>query len=417
MTSEDLDSAELRNYRLAARAWLADNMTPLARDDEGNVLVDRPSSERYAHVRALQARLFEGGFAGITYPTEYGGAGLDLDHERVFLEEGAGYDLPTRDLGVSLSIIGQTLLRYGSDDQKRVHLPRMLRGDEIWLQLLSEPSGGSDLAGLVARADRDGSNYVLNGQKTWSTGALFADFALCPARTNWDVPKHRGISLFIVDLRAPGIEIRPIRQIDGGAEYCEEFLTDVVVSADDIVGAENDGWTVVRALLAIEHEWVGRTGGSRSAAYDTDVSDLVSLVRRRGLEHDDTARRRVAEVRERSTVQRVLVRRISGGMAEGSLEPSYGNLLKLGSGLLAQMQAEAAFALAGSAVVAWPPGGADEGVVTEHLLTRRLTIASGTSEVQRNAIAEGVLGLPREVAVDRDRPFREVLGLDGGARR
>src|SRR5262245_65945638 len=132
MTTEDLDSAELREYRLQARAWLADNLAPLARDDEGNVLVDRRSAERYAHVRALQARLFEGGYAGITYPTEYGGAGLDLDHERVFLEEGTGYDLPTRDLGVSLSIVGQTLLRFGSDDQKRVHLPRMLRGHEIW---------------------------------------------------------------------------------------------------------------------------------------------------------------------------------------------------------------------------------------------------------------------------------------------
>src|SRR5262249_20617535 len=222
---------------------------------------------------------------------------------------------------------------------------------------------------------------------------------------------------FIVDLRAPGIEIRPIRQIDGGAEYCEEFLTDVVVSADDILGAENDGWTVVRALLAIEHEWVGRTGGNRSATYDNDVSDLVALVRRRRRDPEDPARRRVAEVRERSTVQRALVRRISGGMAHGSLDPSYGNLLKLGSGLLAQVQAEAAFALAGSAVVAWPPGSADGGIVTEHLRTRRLTIASGTSEVQRNAIAEGVLGLPRETSVDRDRPFRDVLGPDGGARR
>jgi alkylation response protein AidB-like acyl-CoA dehydrogenase len=410
MTSEDLDSAPMHEYRLQARAWLAANMSPVPRDGDGNAIADGPTADRFARARVMQARLFDGGYAGITYPAEYGGGGLDLDHERVFLEEAASFDMPTRDFGVSLNIVGKTLLRFGTDDQKRAHIPKMLAGEEIWLQLLSEPSGGSDIAGLIARADKDGASYLLNGQKTWSTGALYADFAMCPVRTNWRVPKHQGITMFIVDLRAPGIEIRPIRQIDGGAEFCEEFLTDVVVSADDIVGEENDGWTVMRGLLEIEHEWVGRAGPARSGTHDADVDDLVALVRRRGLEHDEGARRSVAEVRERMTVHRVLAGRVSSALASGQLDQSYGNLLKLGSGLLAQKRAETALELAGSSAIAWRPGSSEESIVGEHLRTRRLTIASGTSEIQRNNISERALALPRETSPDRDRPFDEVVG-------
>ena len=407
MSNEHLDSPELREYRVQARDWLAAHMTPLRRDDDGNPIVEGASAERFAHARALQARLSEGGYAGITFPVEYGGAGLDLDHERVFLEEAAGYDMPTWDFGVSLNICGMSLLRFGSDEQKRRHVPRMLNGEELWLQLLSEPSGGSDIAGLITRADKDGDRYLLNGQKTWSTGAQHADFALCPARTRWDVPKHQGISMFILDLRAPGIEIRAIRQIDGGAEFYEEFLTDVPVSADDLIGTEDDGWSIMRGLLAIEHEWVGRAGTGRSSTQEVGVDDLVALVRRRGLAHDDGARRRVAEIRERMVVQRALVSRLSRGVASGALDESYGNLAKLGSGPLAQLRTETALELSGISGIAWDPESSDL-VAREFLRARRFTIASGTSEVQRNNVSERSLGLPREASNDRDRPFNEV---------
>ena len=202
-------------------------------------------------------------------------------------EEATAYGMPTHVFAKSLNILGKTLLEFGSSEQKRRHLPRMLRGEEIWLQLLSEPTGGSDLAGPVSNASRDGDTYILNGQMTWSTGAGFADFAMCPARTRFDVPKHSGISMFIIHPRLPGIEIRPIKQINGESDFCEDFLIDVMVPADCMIGEENDGWTVVRGLLEIEHEWVGGTGGVYTPS--SDVDDLVALLKRRGLEADDGA--------------------------------------------------------------------------------------------------------------------------------
>jgi alkylation response protein AidB-like acyl-CoA dehydrogenase len=282
----------------------------------------------------------------------------------------------------------------------------MLRGEEIWLQLLSEPTGGSDLAGLVMRATKDGDSYVLNGQKTWSTGAHVADFAMCPARTRWDVPKHQGISLFIVDLRLPGIEIRPIKQINAEQDFCEEFLTDVVVPADCLIGKEDDGWSVVRGLLEIEHEWVGRTGG----VYTTpaDVDDFVGLLKRRGLASDLGARRQVAGIFTLQAVQRALAIRVSEGIAARALPAAYGGLLKLGNDNLRQRRSEAALSLAGSTGIAWRPGAAGEEITGVYLRARSAPIAGGTAEIQRNNVSERGLDLPREPAIDRDRPFNEV---------
>jgi alkylation response protein AidB-like acyl-CoA dehydrogenase len=408
MSTEELDSPDVREFRLRARHWLDASMARLQQADDGTfIAVAHPSdTDKVAHARTLQARLFDAGFAGITYPTEYGGAGLTLDHERAFAEEALPYDMPTQVFAVSLNILGKTLLKYGTDEQKQRHLPKMLRGEEIWLQLLSEPTGGSDLAGLVMRAAKDGDSYVLNGQKTWSTGAHVADFAMCPARTRWDVPKHQGISLFIVDLRLPGIEIRPIKQINGEQDFCEEFLTDVVVPADCLIGKEDEGWSVVRGLLEIEHEWVGRTGG----VYTTpaDVDDFVGLLKRRGLMSDTGARRQVAGIFTLQAVQRALAVRVSEGIAAKALPAAYGGLLKLGNDNLRQRRSEAMLALAGSNGIAWQPGGAGEEITGVYLRARSAPIAGGTAEIQRNNVSERGLDLPREPAVDRDRPFNEV---------
>ena len=211
----------LHEYRMSARAWAEANLTPTvgfeAEDEDAEMA-------RIIEDRTIQAKLHEGGFAGFTLPTVYGGQGLTLEHERIFNEEARPYRIPGTNLGVSINILGSTLAAFGTHEQKLRHLPRILSGAEIWLQLLSEPSGGSDLGGLLTSAIRDGDNFVVNGQKTWSTGAYASDFALCPVRTRWDVPKHKGISVLIIDLRTPGIEIRRIRQINGGAEFCEEFF-------------------------------------------------------------------------------------------------------------------------------------------------------------------------------------------------
>ncbi len=402
---DSLESPELHEYRLKARTWLADNV-PRATDPDVDHDLD-PRSDRFAELKARQQRLYEAGYAGFNFRKEYGGQGLTLEHERIFREEAMGYDLPGINFGVSINILGATLEAYGTHEQKLNHIPNILSGKELWLQLLSEPSGGSDLAGLLTSAKRDGDSFIVNGQKTWSTGAHLSDFALCPVRTRWDVPKHKGISVLIVDLKSPGIEIRRIKQIDGGADFCEEFFTDVVVPASNLVGEENDGWRVARGLLEIEHAWVGR-GGTRTPS-DHGVAPLVSLATRKGLAQDQGVRRRVVALHAAAVVQSLVSARLADGMASGKLDPGYGSLLKLGSDNVIQRRAELALELAGGDGVTWPadqPGGDSWSQAFLH--TRQESIAGGTDEIQRNNVSERVLGLPREPAVDRDVPFNQV---------
>jgi alkylation response protein AidB-like acyl-CoA dehydrogenase len=405
-----IESEELHEYRLLARKWLRDNVRPLPRNPDGTTqAVDRGglTPEKVASARLQQRILHEAGYAGFTYPKQYGGLELTYDHQRVFLEEATVYDMPTLTFSVSLNILGPTLLAFGTEEQKATHIPRMLAGEEIWMQLLSEPSGGSDLAGLLTRATRFDDSYVLNGQKTWSTGAMHADFALCPARTRWDVPKHHGISMFIVDLNAPGVEKRRIRQINDEADFCEEFFTEVVVPESNLVGNENDGWRIARGLLEIEHSWVGRSGGGRMEP--AIVDDLVAMAHRRGLAGDAGIRRAIASLYAAQRVHALTAIRVSNALESGKLIQGYGGILKLGAANNVQRRAELGLALAGSSGVAWPADEKDAGAWSATFLTSRSSpIAGGTNEVQRNNVAERGLGLPRELSSDRDLPFNEV---------
>jgi alkylation response protein AidB-like acyl-CoA dehydrogenase len=408
MTNDDerIESAELRAYRQQVRTWLAENAQRYEGPDPD--LDTNPSPERIAWGRAMQAKLHDAGYAGFTYPVEYGGQGLTLDHERVFREEIAGYDIPTRMFGVSINILGATIAQFGTHEQKDQHLRKILRGEELWLQLLSEPSGGSDLAGLLTSATRDGDRYVVNGQKTWSTGAHWADFALCPVSTSWDVPKHRGISVLMLDLRTPGVKIRPIKEITGEAHFCDEFLTDVLVPVSNLHGEENGGWSVLRGLLAIEHSWVGRGGAKRSDFRD-DVSDIVDLARRQGVAGDPGVRRSVTALHVMLRAQKLVSGRISHGVATHQLDHNLGGALKIGNDVLAQRCNEAALAIAGTAGVAWDPGDrAAEAVSHGYLISRSAPIAGGTAEIVRNNVSEKALGLPREPTLDRDLPFNQV---------
>lgn len=326
-----------------------------------------------------------------------------MEHERVFTEEAAGYDMPSTNFGVSINILGATLVAYGTHEQKRAHVANILAGKELWLQFLSEPSGGSDLAGLLTSATRDGDAYLVNGQKTWSSSAHLSDYGLCPVRTQWDVPKHQGISMLIVDLKSPDIEVRRI----DGADFCEEFFTDLVVPASNLVGEENKGWRVARGLLEIEHAWVGRGGSSVSS--EEGEATLVSLARSKGLARDQGVRRRLADLHVASVAQRLVSARVSDAMSSGLLPSGYGGILKLGDDIVTQRWAELALELAGGRGVTWEPEEADAGEWSQVFLnSRRVSIAGGTDEIQRNNISERVLGLPREPALDRDVPFNQV---------
>jgi len=398
-------SDDLRDYRQQLQTWLAGNIDRYPGADPD--MDTHVTPERMAYNRATQAKLYDAGYAGFTFPVEVGGQGLTLDHEQVFRDEIVGYDVPYRVFSVSINILGATIAQFGTPEQK-AHVRKILRGEELWLQLLSEPSGGSDLAGLLTSAVRDGDEYVLNGSKTWSSQAHNADWAICPVRTSWDVPKHRGISVFLLDLRSPGIEIRQITELTGEAHFCEEFLTDVRVPASCLLGEENEGWSVLRGLLAIEHAWVGR-GGAKRADFRTDVDNLVALARDHGVAGDVGVRRAVTRLHVALQAQRLVSARVSAGVAAHQLDHNLGGALKIGNDDVFQRIAEAGLAIAGAGGVAWEPGDAHAAeAATAYLTSRSASIAGGTAEIVRNNVSEKVLGLPREAGPARDTPFNQV---------
>ncbi|MDD9370266.1 MAG: acyl-CoA dehydrogenase family protein, partial [Acidimicrobiales bacterium] len=246
-------AAELDAYRAEARAWLAANLP----ERQGPALrtAHETTPDQLAADRARQRAVHEAGYLGITLPREYGGQGLTAAHQRIWQEESARYAVPLPGgiaSGVTTTIVLPTLLAHASETQKRDWIPAILRGDELWCQLLSEPGAGSDLAGILTRATRDGDTWVINGTKVWSSGALAADYGICLARTDWDAPKHRGLTWFKVPLHDPAVTVRPIREINGSAEFCEEFLDDVVVGDDMVIGGVNEGWPVAGTMLNVE---------------------------------------------------------------------------------------------------------------------------------------------------------------------
>lgn len=398
-------SDDLHEYRQRLRAWLADN---IERWDGADPDMDTHiTPERMAYNRATQAKLHDAGYAGFTFPVELGGQGLTLAHEQIFREEIVGYDIPYRVFAVSINILGATIAQFGTPEQQE-HVRPILRGEELWLQLLSEPGGGSDLAGLLTSAVRDGDEYILNGSKTWSSQAHLADWAICPVRTSWDVPKHKGISVFLLDLRTPGIEIRQITEITGEAHFCEEFLTDVRVPVSCRLGEENEGWSVLRGLLSIEHAWVGR-GGAKRADFRSDVDNLVALAKEHGVAGDAGVRRTVTRLHVALQAQRLVSTWVSKGVASHQLSHDFGGALKIGNDEVFQRMAEAGLAIAGAAGVAWDPG--DEHAAeaaTAYLTSRSASIAGGTAEIVRNNVSEKVLGLPREAGPTRDTPFNQI---------
>ena len=392
----------LDEFRTRARAFLEQHADPVGterHDDEAATV---------ARAKAFQGALADAGLAAITYPTELGGAGLDAAHQRVFDEESSAFELPSRQFMIGLGMCAPTLLEFGSDAQQRAHLPALLRGDTVWCQLFSEPGAGSDVASLQTRAERDGDEWVVNGQKVWTSGAHYSDFGLLVARTNTDVPKHRGISMFIVDMRAAGITARPLRQIDGHAHFNEVFLDDVRIPADALVGTVDDGWRVAVGMLANERVAIGAGGSSQQMGGEGYVT-LVGLARTCGCADDPVVRQELASLYSRERILALMGQRIRAAFVAGRAPGPEGSVAKLATAILGKRSADLAMAMAGAAGQAWVATDESGGEqAASFLFAPMLAIAGGTSEIQRNIIGERVLGLPKEPAVDRDVPFREL---------
>lgn len=354
--------------------------------------------------RRIQRALFDAGLAGITVPAEYGGAGLTEDHERVVTDtigEFAVSDIP---LAVPLGLCAPTLLEWGTERQRAEHLPGMLSGDHVWCQLFSEPGAGSDLAAVRTRAEATDDGWCLNGQKVWSSYAVESTYGLCVARTDPTVPKHAGLSVFIVDMGDPGIEVRPIRQITGDAEFNEVFLSDVRVPAEAIVGAPGDGWRV--ALTMLSHERVQM--GSRSREFVSGYSDrAIAAARHAGLTSDPLVRQELATIYSLERILKLAAARVEHALETGEDAAAQGSVLKVGMATLAVRAASSVMEILGPGSLVYEE---EHGPAWRMLDSVKLSIAGGTTEIQRNIVGERVLGLPREPTVDRDVPFNQVAG-------
>lgn len=403
---------DLERYRATARAWIQANLRQRAPGARLRAAHDI-TPEQLARGRAEQRVMYEAGYLGITVPKEYGGQGLSDAHQRIWQEESAEYSVPMPGgiaSSVTLGIVLPTLLAHADEDQKRAWIPKLLSGDEIWVQLLSEPGAGSDLAGLLTRATGDGDAWVLNGTKVWSSGAMSADFGICLARTDWDAPKHRGLTWFKVPLHDPRVTVRAVREINGSAEFCEEFLDDVVVGPEMVIGEVGGGWPIANFMLAVERGAGAAQSGAAPASDRRLAPDIVALATARGLDRDPATRQLIAEAHIADFVQTELTRRVGRAMALGKADPTSASLIKLGLGVRDPRRAAIAMEVGGRAAVAWPATSHEAAAPAINFLNGRIySIAGGSNQIQRNIISERLLGLPREQSVDSDRPFREVL--------
>ncbi len=365
-------------FRATLRGWLTKELANLD---------PQPHREDWVARRRWdtdwQHRLFDGGYAGLNWPHEYGGQGASPTEQLIFFEETTKARAPYVGVNfVGTLHAGPTLIEEGSDAQKAAHLPKILRGDEVWCQGFSEPGAGSDLASLRTRAERDGDDYILNGQKIWCSFGHIADVGEFLVRTDAEAPKHRGISWLILPMDLPGIEIRPIKTVLGSSEFCEVFLTDVRVPVTQRVGAENDGWRVTNVTLKYE----------RGTAFVSELIDSLRLCRDIApLIHDAGHKRELGRCYAEFDGLWSLTKRNVSQTSRGA--PGAGGMvIKLAYSEARQRFGELCLRVLERDGL-WIAGNE---LVEERLRTLALTIAAGASQIQRNIISERVLGLPRE---------------------
>ena len=363
--------------------------------------------------KAWRAALFDHGLAGIDYPVEYGGRGLGPEYLQAYRDQSRGL-VPREDatFGIGVGMAMPTIRDYATDELKRRFITPGLRGEEIWCQMYSEPGSGSDLASLSTRAVLDGDEWIVTGQKVWTSGAQHSQLAILLARTDLDAPKHRGITMFVLPVEQDGVTVRPLVQMTGEAEFNEIFIDEARIPKDWVVGEVNGGWTTAVALLAHERVNTGTAsmGGSatqRSKAGRTPipVAQLIELARARGRDVDPLIRQELATLYSGEKV-------VAWLGARAGMHPSIGKLWRTKQGRAA---ADLAARLAFPASPAWHPdlrvdANADADYFAYHILNcRGMSLGGGTDEIQRNTLGERALGLPREPGPDRDTPFRDLL--------
>ena len=352
--------------------------------------------------RAWQRIKAAAGWAAPHWPVEHGGMGLPPLLAGVFAAEEQHYDVSGNMFSVGVGMVGPTVIEWGTEAQRAYHLPRILSAEHIWCQLFSEPGAGSDLAGLSTRAVLDGDEWVVTGQKVWTSAAHYSDWGVLLARTDPDVPKHRGITAILVPMGSPGIDVRPLRQIDGAIHFNEVFLDEVRVPVANTLGPVGGGWGVAITMLAHERASIGG-GGMYSMA------QVTALARAHADTSDPVVRQRLADLHIRFELLRYLGYRVRTAAARGELPGPESSVMKLAVSALYETGGDLVVALQGPAGMLThddaPFGGRFQDLFMGQWAPR---IGGGTDQVQRNIIGERVLGLPGEVRTDKHVPFREL---------
>jgi alkylation response protein AidB-like acyl-CoA dehydrogenase len=375
------DTPEEAAFRAELRAWLEANLPEERRGGRGG-------EQRYGDEfgRAWSRMLHEAGYAGLTWPKEYGGAGAPYSFQAILYEEMARAHAPSHVGVIGLGMAGPTIIAHGTEEQKQAHLEKILSAEEIWCQGFSEPDAGSDLAAARTRAERRGDVYVVNGQKVWSSFAHIADYCILVTRSDPDAPRYKNLTYLIVDMHAPGVEVRPLRQITGEAEFNEIFFNDVEVPVSNRLGDEGDGWTV--AMTTLLHER-GTLGFALTATLESSVNRLLDVARER-VNGDDGTRERIGAEWIELQALRFTNYRALGTLQRTGIPGPEGSAIKLRWSEQNQRLTKLARELLGS------DGILDDGWWNyQQLRSRGNTIEAGTSEVLRNIVAERVLGLPR----------------------
>jgi alkylation response protein AidB-like acyl-CoA dehydrogenase len=405
----DDESPEDAAFRAEARAWLQGHAKPREVENEFTrryASADNSPEADAEHVQRCkewQRTLFDGGWAGINVPTEYGGRGGTAKQARIFAQEQARFDVDAGVFAVGLGMVVPTLLVHGTEEQKQRYVPALLRGDEVWCQLFSEPGAGSDLAGLRTRAVRDGDEWIVDGQKVWNSGAHHSDMGILLARSDVDVPKHKGITYFLVDMHTPGIEVRPLRQINGVAHFNEVFLSEVRIPAENVVGAVNGGWGVAQTTLANERTLIG--GGGSGLGF----GDFKRLAREYGVNTDPVLRQSLVDAFIRFELIKYLGARAQAAIKQGKMPGPESSVLKLAMSQHVAKNGDLALALQGAAGMLIGEDATQNGLWQQQFLGQwGIRIGGGTEQIQRNVIGERVLGLPGEARPDKTAPFRDL---------
>jgi alkylation response protein AidB-like acyl-CoA dehydrogenase len=394
------DTKEEAAFRQEVHTWLEANV-PSKSEVEG--------LDYIAAAKLWQKRKYDAGWACIRWPKEHGGRGASAIENVIFGQEESKFETPDSIFAIGHGMCGPTMMAWATDEQNKEHLPPLASGDKVWCQLFSEPAGGSDLAALRTRAEKDGDDWVINGQKIWTSGAHYSDYGILVLRTDPTAPKHQGLSYFFIDMKSPGIEVKPIKQISGGSNFNEVYFTDVRVSNSQMLGAVGQGWQVAITTLMNERASIGGGGGGVNFDSVFKLAQKVNINDEPAI-NDKGVRRKLADWYIQESGLKFTGYRSMTALSKGEIPGPENSIGKLVGAPKQQDMASFAIDLLESSGAIWDSELSEEAGMFQgtYMASPGLRIAGGTDEIMANIIAERVLGLPQDIRVDKGIPFNEI---------